>query len=465
MILTNREIPKDKVAILSKEGRQMSYEDLNLFSQNIGPCLQTRSLSFVMCDFSIDTLSYYYALLDNKLVPVLLDQKLDIELLLRLMNIYEPQYIWLSKKYLDENHQIFWDESYSIIADYENHVCIKLSYDIYPVAADLALLLETSGSTGSRKFVRVSYENLMVMVQSIAQFVEADKDDRYIVTMPYNHALNLVWIHMHWYFGGTILLTDSPLLSTKFWDFFREQRVTNFVGVPFVFDILEKINFLKGEYPCLKYILEAGGKISGELQKKYGLELSKKGIKMYISYGLTEATALVSMLPSDQLTAKLGSVGIPMKGVSITIDQDSNEIIVEGKCVCMGYAQNRQDLLLGEGEKRWNTGDIGEFDKDGYLYITGRKKRFVKVSGSRINLDDVERLLGEMKEFGNCVCTGTGELIHIFTDCPQDGIESEIIKFLAKKIHINKLFIKTRYICEIPRTSSGKVRYGALIEK
>lgn len=463
MFLTDTNTTGDRLAILSQDGGKMTYNDLHIFSKKIGTNLKTRTLALVLCDSYIDTLSFYYALLDNRVVPVLIDENIDADLLKQLLDIYQPRFIWMQKKYLNENQEILCPNAYNIINEYGNHVFVELPYDTFPIADDLALLVETSGSTGSRKLVRLSYENLLDNVYSNAQFVNANVNDKFIVMMPYSHMLTLTWIHMHWYLGATVLLTNHTLLSTMFWDFFYEQKVTNFVGVPFVLDLLNKINFLDKEYSSLRYIVEAGGKITETLQKEFGKKLNEKGTKFYIAYGQTETTALVTMLPSELVTDKIGSIGIPMEGVKIEVEENSNEIIIEGKCICLGYAEKKSDLLLQGQGTIWRTGDIGRMDEDGCLYLTGRKKRFIKVMGNRINLDDIERLLNEKELFKNCACLGEDDLIYIFTEKSSIKVTDQIKEYLAKKIHVNKAFIKTIYIKELPRTNSGKIRYTSLI--
>ena len=106
-------------------------------------------------------------------------------------------------------------------------------------------------------------------------------------------------------------------------------------------------------------------------------------------YGQTEATARISYLPWQKMN-KRGSVGIAVPETIVTIDE-YGEIIVKGNHVCLGYAENYKDLCMGD---EWHgvlhTGDIGKYDKDGYLYITGRNNRYIKMFGKRINLDEVE---------------------------------------------------------------------------
>lgn len=459
MFLNDQVILDDKIAIISQDGKQRTYRDLEQISESLNSKLKKRSIVFILCDFHIDTLSFYYGLLDNKIVPLLLDEKIDGELLTQLIDNYHPKYLWLSKKYLELFQKDFNVEC-DVLLEYEDHSCLKLGFEVFPITEELALLLETSGSTGGKKLVRLSYDNIKSNIFGMVDFIKVEEEDRFITTMPYNHCLTLTWIHMHWFVGATVLLTNNSVLSQEFWDFLYEKKATNFVGVPFLFEMLEKIDFLNKEYFALRYVAEAGGKLPEELQKKYGLRLKEKGIGLYLAYGQTEVTGGICILSTENIVNKVGSVGIPLCGIDVVIEEDSGDIIVKGKSVCLGYAENIQDLAKGDENKgRWLTGDVGHLDGNGFLYITGRKKRFIKVSGIRISLDDVEQLLNGRKVYGACACIGRDNLLQVFTEIENT---QAILEFLANKIHINKTYIKIEHIKTIPRTSTGKIQYTQL---
>lgn len=459
MFLNDGQIIGDKIAIISDDGQQKTYKDLTMISQELQGKIPKRSVVFVLCDFSIDTLSFYYSLLDNRIVPLLLDEKVDDELLTQLVKTYHPQNVWMSKNYLEASKDKLY-KNCEVTLEYEWHVCLKLPFEAYPISQDLAVLLETSGSTGGKKLVRLSYENIKSNIQGMVDFINVEKNDRFITTMPYNHCLTLTWIHMHWHSGAAVMLTNNSVLSKDFWDFFYKEGATNFVGVPFLFDMLERIDFLDKEYPKLRYIAEAGGKMPEELQKKYGLKLKQKGIGLYLAYGQTEVTGGICILPSEKIIEKIGSAGLPIRGLEVMIQEDSNDIIVKGKSVFLGYAESIQDLSKdAENSGVWLTGDVGNIDSNGYLYITGRKKRFIKVSGIRISLDDIEQLLNGRKVFGECACIGRDNLLQIFTEKENTDM---ILDFLVSKIHINKNYIEVRCIKKIPRGSNGKIQYAEL---
>jgi acyl-CoA synthetase (AMP-forming)/AMP-acid ligase II len=179
-------------------------------------------------------------------------------------------------------------------------------------------------------------------------------------------------------------------------------------------------------------------------------------------YGQTEATARVSYVPFEQLGRKIGSVGIPVPGGSLAIDPATGELIYFGPNVMLGYAQSRQDLAKGDelrGELR--TGDIARKDDDGYFYIIGRLKRFLKMFGKRFNLDDVERIVSQ--HFGRAVaCYGRDDfLVTAMEECEDPGAVSE---FVCGTFDLPRTAVRVASIPELPRTANGKVDHHRLTD-
>lgn len=130
---------------------------------------------------------------------------------------------------------------------------LKTNYKIdYPLYKNLALLITTSGSTGSPKFVRQSYENLRSNAQSIAEYLKLDETERPITTLPMNYVYGLSIINSHFLVGATLLLTDKGLMQKEFWDFFKSAEATSFGGVPYTYEMLDKLRFYRMKLPSLK---------------------------------------------------------------------------------------------------------------------------------------------------------------------------------------------------------------------
>ena len=129
---------------------------------------------------------------------------------------------------------------------------------------DLALLLSTSGSTGSPKLVRLSHRNLVSNAAAIAEYLDIRETDRAATTLPMSYCYGLSVIHSHLLRGASLILTDRSVVDDEFWELFRRHRGTAFAGVPYTFELLERIGAQALDLPHLRYITQAGGRMPPE---------------------------------------------------------------------------------------------------------------------------------------------------------------------------------------------------------
>ena len=195
----------------------------------------------------------------------------------------------------------------------------------------------------------------------------------------------------------------------------------------------------------------------------------KNNIKFYAMYGSTEATSRMSYLDWKISKKKLGSIGKPIPGGKMWLIDNKNRIIkkyfkqgkivYKGKNVSMGYAENYKDLIKKDENKGYLvTGDVGYKDSQNFFFITGREKRFIKIFGNRINLDEIE---DKLKEEGIiCACNEKNDLLNMYIENKQKI--SAIEKFFSNKIIINRRYIKINLVKKIPRSSNGKIQYSKL---
>ncbi len=458
---------KDNTAALDDLGNKILYGDLKELELEFQE-LCHRKLVFILCKNVIGSFAGYAAMLNAGTIPLLLSSDIDANLLGRLMDIYEPDFIWLPS---DKNDMLINTEC---VFERYGYCLIKTAFKAYEnIYEDLALLLSTSGSTGSPKCVRQSYQNMKANTESIVQYLQIDSTERPITTLPMNYTYGLSIINTHLYTGATVLLTDKTLMQKEFWEFFKRENATSFGGVPYIYEILNKLRFFKMELPSLRYMTQAGGKLAPKLHEEFARYARDTGRKFSVMYGQTEATARMAYLPADKAVEKYGSMGIAIPGGKFQlVDLEGNiieepetagELVYEGENVTLGYAEQRSDLAKGDERKgRLITGDIAKRDKDGFYYIVGRRKRFLKVFGKRINLDEVDRLVKEKYENTDCASTGVDDHIHIFVT--DQDIAKEAGNFIAEMIHINRSAITLRFIEKIPRNDSGKIIYAELNE-
>ena len=296
---------------------------------------------------------------------------MDIEKELRdnLIKIYQPSYLYIPENKKDEfpDYQCVWEGiGYCLLqTQYPKEV---------PLYQNLALLLTTSGSTGSPKLVRQSYDNIQSNAQSIAQYLELNETERPITTLPMNYTYGLSIINSHLFVGATILLTEYTLMEREFWDFFKQEKATSFGGVPYTYEILKKLRFFKMDLPYLRTMTQAGGKLSPELHREFAKYAQENGKHFVVMYGQTEATARMGYLPWKKAIEKYGSMGIAIPGGKLWLkDIQGNkiiqpdiigELVYEGKNVTLGYAICKEDLK--KEDERYGlleTGDMAKMDE------------------------------------------------------------------------------------------------------
>lgn len=453
-------------AARDEAGRQISYKKLAEENEKMGKILEERSLVFILCSNTIGSLVGYTGCLNEKSVPLLLAHNLDRELLESLIEIYQPDYLWVPEDIDDmfENRTVKYEA-------YE-YVLLETGFKrVYPLFGELCLLLTTSGSTGSPKLVRQSYGNVLSNAQSIVQYLELDEAERPITTLPMNYTYGLSIINSHLLVGATILMTDKGLMQKDFWRFFKEEKATSFGGVPYTYEMLDKLRFFRMDLPSLRTMTQAGGKLQPELHKRFAEYAQQNGKRFYVMYGQAEATARMSYLPYERSLEKYGSMGIAIPGGRFSlIDVNGNEIqeqdtvgelVYEGPNVTLGYAECGSDLGLGDERHGYlETGDMAKFDGDRYYYIVGRKKRFLKIFGNRVNLDEIDRLV--KTRFRNIDCASSGRDDEMYFFITEESMQEEIRKFLSQKTGLHSSAFLVRIIPKIPRNDSGKVLYQEL---
>ena len=454
----------DKIAVVSEDGTSLTYGDLNDFSESVNKVIRNRCLVFCLCQNTPGSLLGYISFISNRIVPVMLDSKINAGLLAGLIQSYKPQYLWLPDDRRNEFLQYkiaFAGHHYSLIkADTNNDV---------PLHDDLAMLLTTSGSTGSSKFVRISYKNMSENAGSIAGYLSIDENERPITTLPMSYSYGLSVINSHILSGATILLTSKTLLEKQFWTFLKEQKASSISGIPYTYKILERLKFRQMDLPSVKTLTQAGGKLNLELFIEFAEFCSGSGKQFFSMYGQTEATARMGYLPSQYALSKAGSIGnaipggefrlIDDKGAEITESEITGELVYKGRNVSMGYATGFDDLIKGdENHGILFTGDLAKRDHDHFYYIVGRNKRFLKIFGNRINLDEMESLMENIVQ--DYACTGTDDHLIIFT---TNKIRmAKVKRYISTVTGIHQSAISIRSCAEIPKNLTGKTDYSKL---
>jgi len=191
------------------------------------------------------------------------------------------------------------------------------AHDLHP---ELALLLSTSGSTGSPKLVRLSTDNVQANAESIAEYLAIRPSDVAATTLPMHYCYGLSVIHSHLLAGASLMLTSLSVVDGCFWEQFRAAGATTFAAVPYTFDLLDRVGFESMDLPSLRYVTQAGGRLAPDRVRRFAELGRRRGWDLFVMYGQTEATARMAYLPPDLALTSPGSIGIPVPGGSFHLE-------------------------------------------------------------------------------------------------------------------------------------------------
>lgn len=438
---------QSNIAMKDEFGTALTYDELHKEDDKLYEVINRRCLVFCLCTNSIGAIIGYTSFIQNDVVSVLLNAHLEKELLNNLLNSYCPSYLWVPTEQVIE-----FTDMQAVYSTYE-YTLLKTSYDKeYGLFPELCLMLTTSGSTGSPKFVRQSYKNVLANAKSIVQYLELDETEKPITTLPMNYTYGLSIINSHLLVGATILVTNKGLMQKEFWSFFKNEGATSFGGVPYTYEMLDRLRFSRMQLPTLRYMTQAGGKLIPELHAKFAKYAENNSKRFIVMYGQCEATARMGYLPAQKAVEKCGSMGIAIPGgkfklidvdgKEITVALTTGELVYEGENVTLGYAECGEDLIKGDERGGiLQTGDMAQFDADGYYYIVGRKKRFLKIYGNRVNLDEIDRLIKGKFDGIDCASTGVDDHMYIFVT--DESIAKQVREFVIFKTRLNPAAFKT----------------------
>jgi acyl-CoA synthetase (AMP-forming)/AMP-acid ligase II len=391
---------------------------------------------------------------------VLLETRNDISTLVHYLGALAAEHVVLPVDARRDHAAI--EETYLpdiVIADGEIH---HRRHDQRPLHDDLALLMSTSGSTGSPKLVRLSHENLIANATVIAEYLGIRETDRAATTLPMSYCYGLSVIHSHLLAGAGLILTDRSVVDAEFWELFRRHRGTSFAGVPYTFELLESVGFDAGDLPSLRYVTQAGGRMAPERVHRFAELAQRAGFDLFVMYGATEATARMSYLPAELALSRPDTIGRPIRGGSFTIepvdgwtDDGVGELVYRGPNVMMGYAHEPDDLALGKTVETLHTGDIARLCPDGLYEVVGRNSRFVKMYGLRIDLQQVESTMWDKGI--QAFCTNDDDLILVAAAGVHD--RRDVQRAAAEAAGVPAGAVRAVAVAELPLLPSGKPDY------
>ncbi|MDA9556226.1 non-ribosomal peptide synthetase [Vibrio sp.] len=440
----------DSVAVQDLVHNQViTYHELGLRVQElVQHWAGSKKLIFLEASQSIDSIVYYLAALNGGHVIHLMDT-LHSEQSRLLIDNYTPNLIITGEGDVQNNNS-----------------------QVLDLVPNLGLLLATSGSTGVPKFVKLSYENIASNAESIAEYLELTASEKAMCHLKLNYSYGISIINSHLAVGATIILTERSVTEADFWSQFNDCRATSFAGVPYTFESLNRMQFSLSDYPTLRYVTQAGGKLEKSLVQQFAQDCQANNARFYVMYGQTEAAPRISYLPPDKVFDYPQTIGVAIPGGELSVLDDNGhpilkpdvagELCYRGPNVMLGYAENIDELKTDETPEALKTGDIGCFNKDGMFYIVGRSKRFVKLFGLRINLDGIQSFVKEFYPSSAVAGDDNGVVVAIEGKLSSKK-EEKLINALSNEYKVPDSVFSILYYDELPLMTSGKYNFKAIM--
>ena len=342
---------------------------------------------------------------------------------------------------------------------------------------DTAVILYTSGTTGKPKGAILTHYNLLSNASVSAEALGATHRDNFICMLPMFHSFAYTaCILLPLSMGARVTILESPRPFSNVIRNIIKNRVTVFVGVPSIYNILKDAHLPKiFTFPLLRFLNPLRLCISGaaalpvetlkKFEKKFRLPLLE-------GYGLTEASPVVSINPIKGVR-KAGSIGLPLRDISVAIGTDDGrmlgaeevgELLVKGPNVMKGYFKLPVDTKKALRNGWLWTGDMAKIDKDGYIFIVDRKKDMVNVRGLNVYPKEIEELLYLHPKITEAAVIGVkdehkGEVPKAFITL-KDGegmVEGEVIRFCRERIASFKVPKYVEFRDSLPKNATGKV--------
>ena len=347
------------------------------------------------------------------------------------------------------------------------------------VLHELAAIFYTSGSTGASKGVMLSHRNLVSNTLATGEYLHLTPQDSVLVILPFYYIYGNSLLLTHVAVGGRLILDNRFMYPEVILDTLESEQATGFSGVPSNFMILLNNSTLTSRrLESLRYFTQAGGSMAPEVTRTLMTAFPDKQI--FIMYGQTEAAPRVTYLPPDQLANKLGSIGIPVPGVSVTIRDESDselpagevgELTVKGDNVMMGYWNQPEEDRQVLKDNCLYTGDLARQDGDGYFYIVGRKKEIIKAGGNRVSAKEIEECLLAHEKIAEACVIGVadnilGEAIRavIVLKAGLAADAKEIQLYCRRSLADFKVPKQIVFLDTLPKYQSGKVNKTQLKE-
>jgi acyl-[acyl-carrier-protein]-phospholipid O-acyltransferase/long-chain-fatty-acid--[acyl-carrier-protein] ligase len=333
---------------------------------------------------------------------------------------------------------------------------------------DTATILFTSGSEKDPKAVQLTHKNIVSNIESFCGYMNITDRDVMLANLVFFHVFGLtvnLWVSL--YKGMTMITYANPLDFQTICNIAREEKPTVMVGTPsFFWGYLSKSQ--PGDFATIRVMVAGADKCPDALRQGY---MEKHGVVLLEGYGATETSPVISVNSHEM--NRPGSIGHVIPGVQVRIEnfetgeeckvREVGKILVKGDLVMKGYYNDPQLTEEAFINGWYNTGDMGYFDEDGYLYHAGRFKRFAKIGGEMVSLVKVENVMEKYLHEGVKCCivevTDKKKGSEIVAAVTEEVNKTEILRKMMADLPPIALPRQFVVIRDLPMMGTGKIDF------
>ncbi|MBM4231738.1 MAG: acyl--CoA ligase [Gammaproteobacteria bacterium] len=327
-------------------------------------------------------------------------------------------------------------------------------------------ILYTTGSSGRPKGVLLSHAATLHTVASVIDFISYSSSDREVISIPVTHSFGLGHVYCNLFSGGAVYLQNGLANVKRVLSAVQEWGATGFPGTPLGFGLLlDNYSGAFEKYAAgLRFVVVNSAPLSSERASQ--LQATLPRTELFVYYGLTEASRSTYISLSKAGQSRYTSVGKPMRGVDIKLVGNPPEIVVRGPHLASGYWMDEELTSKAFSASGLKTGDVGELDADGFLYITGRLSDLINLGGYKVDPVEVETWLKELPEVADAGVTAIEssiaaedvELVALVVMKTGERFDEAELASLAR-ISLEPFKIPRRWVhvSILPRSATGKM--------
>lgn len=485
----------DKVALVHEDVRA-TYRDINTQANQLASWLIEQGVCpgdrvVLLLENSLEYVVGYYGVLKAGAVAVPLNTELKPEGISQLLDELESKVLLTQRKYERLLRQVDFEKS-GIKAVVVKEPKLDLKKDI-PVfdweqikqqsnwenvnlhieADQLGSIIYTSGSTGKPKGAMLSHRNIVTNVNSICQYLKLTDADIQMVVQPFFYVMGKSLLNTHMAVGGRVVINNKFAYPATVIQQMIAEKVTGFSGVPSTYaHLLHQSPLVTSRtvLTSLRYCTQAGGHMAASNKLKL-MEVLPEQTELVIMYGATEASARLAYVDPSILKEKIESIGQAIPGVSLKVidaegqempEGEVGELIASGGNIMQGYWRDQIATDKALSVNGYHTGDLAYKDSEGYFFVVGRKDNQLKVSGHRINVQEIEDVILDSGLAIEVAVIGIpdplleNKLIAVMVS--SSFVETkDVMAFCAQKLPAYKVPQDVVFVEDLPKGASGKL--------